>query len=58
MFDMNPLVPSLGASGAISGVLGGYILLFPRNRVTVLMFNFLTEVRILLHWEYGLRFNL
>src|SRR3712207_1436357 len=31
------LVPSLGASGAISGVLGGYILLFPRNRVHVLL---------------------
>ncbi|HEY3250420.1 MAG TPA: rhomboid family intramembrane serine protease [Ignavibacteria bacterium] len=44
MFDLNPLVPSLGASGAISGVLGGYILLFPGNRVTVLMFNFLTDV--------------
>ena len=31
------LVPSLGASGAISGVLGGYILLFPTNRVVVLL---------------------
>ena len=29
------LVPSLGASGAISGVLGGYILLFPRRGVRV-----------------------
>jgi len=29
------LVPSLGASGAISGVLGAYILLFPTKRVTV-----------------------
>jgi len=29
-------VPSLGASGAISGVLGGYLVLFPRNRVRVL----------------------
>jgi membrane associated rhomboid family serine protease len=29
-------VPSVGASGAISGVLGGYMLLFPRNRVRVL----------------------
>jgi len=29
-------VPSVGASGAISGVLGGYLLLFPRNRVRVL----------------------
>ena len=40
----NPLVPSLGASGAISGVLGGYILLFPRNRVRVLLFRFITVV--------------
>ena len=29
------LVPSLGASGAISGVLGGYILLFPGRKVHV-----------------------
>ena len=38
------LVPSLGASGAISGVLGGYLLLHPSRRVTVLLFNFLTGV--------------
>ncbi len=38
------LVPSLGASGAISGVLGGYILLHPHRRVTVILFRFLTEV--------------
>jgi membrane associated rhomboid family serine protease len=38
------LVPSLGASGAISGVLGGYILLFPTRRVTVILFRFLTDV--------------
>jgi len=31
------LVPSLGASGAISGVLGGYLLLFPTNRVIVIL---------------------
>ncbi len=37
-------VPCLGASGAISGVLGGYLLLFPRKRVTVILFRFLTEV--------------
>ena len=29
-------MPAVGASGAISGVLGGYLLLFPRNRVRVL----------------------
>jgi len=38
------LIPTLGASGAISGVLGGYILLFPRRRVRVIMFYFLTDV--------------
>ena len=31
------LIPSLGASGAISGVLGGYLLLFPSRRVRVFM---------------------
>jgi membrane associated rhomboid family serine protease len=40
----NMLVPSLGASGAISGVLGGYILLHPKRRVTVILFRFLTQV--------------
>ena len=38
------LVPSLGASGAISGVLGGYVILFPRNQVRVILFRFLTTV--------------
>ena len=38
------MVPSLGASGAISGVLGGYLLLFPTRRVTVILFRFLTDV--------------
>ncbi len=38
------LIPSLGASGAISGVLGGYILLHPSRRVTVILFRFLTQV--------------
>src|SRR5262245_23819620 len=38
------MVPSLGASGAISGVLGGYILLYPSRRVTVILFRLLTQV--------------
>jgi len=38
-------IPSLGASGAISGVLGGYILLYPHNRVrAIVLRGFLTEI--------------
>lgn len=36
--DPDGLVPSLGASGAISGVLGAYLVLFPRNRVNAVFF--------------------
>lgn len=36
-FSAGSNVPNLGASGAIAGVLGAYILLFPRSRVNVLM---------------------
>jgi membrane associated rhomboid family serine protease len=35
-FNSQSNVPTVGASGAISGVLGGYLLLFPHNRVRVL----------------------
>jgi rhomboid family protein len=34
----NSTVPNIGASGAIAGVLGGYILLFPRARVVTIIF--------------------
>jgi membrane associated rhomboid family serine protease len=36
----NSPIPTLGASGAISGVLGAYIVLWPQNRVTVLVLRF------------------
>ena len=32
------MVPNIGASGAIAGVLGGYILLFPKARVVTIIF--------------------
>lgn len=35
--DPQSTVPSVGASGAISGVMGAYVLLYPRNRVRVLV---------------------
>jgi len=36
MFSLGSNVPNLGASGAIAGVLGAYILMFPRGKVRVL----------------------
>ncbi|OLY93636.1 Membrane associated serine protease, rhomboid family [Cnuella takakiae] len=40
----NPLIPSLGASGAISGVLAGYMRLFPRRGIHVWIFFFIITV--------------
>lgn len=44
IMDSDSIIPMLGASGAISGVLGGYILLFPQRQVRAIIFNFLTTV--------------
>jgi rhomboid family protein len=40
----NPFIPSLGASGAISGVMGGYLVLHPNRRVRVVVLRMLTDV--------------
>ncbi len=37
VFSVGSNVPNLGASGAIAGVLGAYILMFPKGQVRVLM---------------------
>lgn len=44
VMDSGSVIPMLGASGAISGVLGGYVLLFPHRRVKAFIFRFLTDV--------------
>jgi membrane associated rhomboid family serine protease len=38
VIDPNSTAPSIGASGAIAAVLGGYALLYPRARVVTLIF--------------------
>ena len=38
LVDTDSTVPTLGASGAVAAVLGGYLLLFPRARVVTVVF--------------------
>ena len=38
--DPNAAIPSIGASGAVAAVLGGYLLLYPRAKVLTLVFLF------------------
>ena len=42
--DPDGVVPNLGASGAISGVLGAYLVLFPRNRVRAIFFYVIVSI--------------
>lgn len=44
LFGQNNLIPSLGASGAISGVMGGYLFAFPTRKVTVFFLFFFISV--------------
>ena len=43
-FNLYSHVPALGASGAISAVMGAYILLYPRARILTLVFIFLLPI--------------
>ena len=43
-FNMNSAVPALGASGAISGVMGAYLVLYPRSQILTLVFVFLVPI--------------
>ncbi len=43
-FSVGSDVPNLGASGAIAGVLGAYLLMFPLRRVTVLLVRFIVPL--------------
>ncbi len=44
MFNWTSGLPALGASGAISGVMGAYLLLYPRERILTLIFIFLIPI--------------
>jgi rhomboid family protein len=44
LFNSHSNLPALGASGAISGVMGAYIILYPRARVLTLVFIFFIPI--------------
>jgi membrane associated rhomboid family serine protease len=44
LFNLNSPLPSLGASGAISGVMGAYLVLYPGSRILTLVFIFLVPI--------------
>lgn len=56
--DVGSSVPMIGASGAISGVLGAYVVLFPRARVLVAVpiFVILYTFRLPAFWVLGMWF--
>lgn len=51
------VIPLVGASGAIAGVMGAYLLLYPRNRInSLIIFYFITVIRISALWLLGFWF--
>ena len=48
MFSLGSSIPNLGASGAIAGVLGAYILMFPKGSVKVLQGQRIIQVPALI----------
>lgn len=56
-FTTDSTIPMLGASGAIAGVLGGYLILYPSVKVDVFLFPFLLPLPawVLIIFWFGLQ---
>jgi membrane associated rhomboid family serine protease len=52
LFNLHSSIPAIGASGAISGVMGAYVVMFPRAKVLMLFFIFLIPVPAILVLGY------
>jgi len=54
LIDMNSQAPLIGASGAVSGVLGAYLVFYPHNRIKALIiFYLITVVEMRAMWLLG-----
>jgi membrane associated rhomboid family serine protease len=42
MANPDSVTPTLGASGAIAGIMGAYVIWFPHNQIRVLLFRYIT----------------
>lgn len=57
VIDPNSLIPLIGASGAISGVMGAYIIKYPKNKVTtIFIFIFIQIIKIRAVYLLGIWF--
>jgi len=45
-FNMNSSIPTVGASGAISAVLGAYLVMFPSSKIKILVVMFFRSFRV------------
>jgi len=52
LFNLHSRIPAVGASGAISGVMGAYAVLYPRHRILTFFFIFLIPVPAILILGY------
>jgi membrane associated rhomboid family serine protease len=60
LFNPNSMIPVIGASGAIAGILGAYLVLFPTARVLTLVFIWVIPVPaaiLLMLWLLGQLMN-
>ncbi len=47
-FSLDSNIPNLGASGAVAGALGAYLIMFPHGKVNVLLGQFITQMPALI----------
>ena len=46
IFNMQSVVPAVGASGAISAVLGAYLIMFPKSKIRILVIYFFRSFKV------------